>query len=294
VAGALVVIALLSALVVVQYVHGPAQEMGEKAKKQQVAAQLRLALSSATEAEKSAVLATTDQASQQFADEARAATAEAEKKRVELGELLQTSGNDRERALLSQFSESFVKFQQVDKELLDLAVRNTNLKASALLFGPVADASREIDAALSRVLASSSAPNALRLAAGAQAATFRIQVLLPPHIAEESDPKMDELEARMRKDDEEVRGDLKKLGALVSPKERADVQAAAAGYERFAGLEAQILKLSRENTNVRSFAISLNEKRSVTVACQSALANLEQAIAEEPITGISSRPFKAR
>jgi hypothetical protein len=293
-AGGLVLLVLLSALVYVRYAHGPVEEMGERAKRQQVAAQLRFALSAAVEAEKSAVLANTDRASQEFADEARAATAEAEKKRAELADLLRRSGSDGERELLARFSESFVAFQEIDKQLLDLAVRNTNLKASALLFGPLADASHEIDAALSRIIEGSTMPSELRLAAGARAAAFRIQVLLPPHIAEEADPRMDELEARMRREDQAVREDLKKLGTLGSGRERADVRSAAAAYDRFSDLVAQILKLSRENTNVRSLAISLNEKRSVTVACQSTLASLERAISEEPITGISARPFKPR
>jgi len=51
------------------------------------------------------------------------------------------------------------------------------------------------------------------------------------------------------------------------------------------------VELSRENTNVRSLAISLKEKRSVMLLCQDALSALEAAIAEEPAP---SRPVRPR
>ena len=55
----------------------------------------------------------------------------------------------------------------------------------------------------------------MQLATDARIAALRIQTLLPPHIAEESDRKMDELEARMAKEDQEVRKDLEGLAALL-------------------------------------------------------------------------------
>jgi hypothetical protein len=262
--------------------RGASVEAAAQAKRQEVTGQMRFALASAAEAEKSAVLAITDRESQAFADQARAATAEVERRRVELAALLST---DREKDLLAQFSTAFVELQRVDKELLELAVKNTNLKGAALAFGPAADALKEMDAALARLIAQSvgsSAGNArkvMALAAGAQAGALRIQSLLPQHIAEESDAKMDALEAQMAKQDQEVGKDLKALGALLPSAH--EVATATAQYARFAAVKAQILKLSRENTNVRSLSMSLHEKRKVTAVCQDALSALERAIAEE-------------
>jgi len=48
-------------------------------------------------------------------------------------------------------------------------------------------------------------------------------------------------------------------------------------------IKAQIIRLPRENTNVRSLAISLNQKRKAMLMCQDALAALEQAIQQEPV-----------
>jgi putative heme degradation protein len=125
------------------------------------------------------------------------------------------------------------------------------------------------------------------LAFGAQTAALRIQALLAPHIAEESDTKMDAMEARMTADDQEVRKDLDGLAALPSFTGDADLAAARSAYERFSRVRAKIIPLSRENTNVRSLAISLDQKRKVMFLCQDALASLQQAILEEPIPGVN-------
>ena len=69
-----------------------------------------------------------------------------------------------------------------------------------------------MDIALSKLVAKSAsspdAGNVALLAFGAQTAALRIQTLLAPHIAEENDKKMDELEALMTREDREVHNDL--------------------------------------------------------------------------------------
>jgi len=127
------------------------------------------------------------------------------------------------------------------------------------------------------------------LAARAQAAALRIQVLLPPHIAEASDQKMDQLEAVMTREDEEVRKDL---GALADslPQGNSDVEAAQSSYNRFSAVRTQILALSRENTNVRSLSLSLNEKRKASMTCEGILLNLERAIRNEATARAPAKP----
>jgi hypothetical protein len=281
----------LGAVLLVVFVFQPKesahQQFVRRAQRQAVAGRIRLSLATAAEAEKSAVLAITDRESQDYADQARAATAEADKKRQELSALLAPDGSAQEKELLAKFSEQLVRFQQVDKEILELAVRNTNLKAAALAFGPAATAIGEMDAALSSLIEHDANLRAVRLASGALTGAQRIQALLPPHIAEKSDAKMDALEAQMRTQDEAVRRDLKDLAAVVPSPERATVEKASAAFARFDESRREILKLSRENTNVRSLDLSLSEKRKVTLAAQDALAALEKAIADEPM---GSRP----
>jgi hypothetical protein len=250
---------------------------------------MRVALSSASEAEKSAVMAVTDRESQAFADQARAASAEVEQTRDELAKVMETSGSRTELDLLSRFSRALIEYQRIDSELLDLAVRNTNLKAYALAFGPAADAITEMDGALSRILKESAASTdpvakqVMQAAANAQSGALRIQALLPPHIFEESDQVMDKLEARMATEDEKVRSDLKTLAAFLGSGS-ADLETAVSSYTRFTELRTRILDLSRQNTNVRSLLLSLNQKRKAVQMCQDALTTLAQTMREESVT----------
>jgi tetratricopeptide (TPR) repeat protein len=279
--------------------QNPAVQLSFKAERADLVGQMQLGLASASEAEKSAVLAITDQESQAFADQARVATASVEEERRELEQLLTQGGTQGEKALLDEFSQLFTEFQRIDHELLNLAVQNTNLKAYALAFGPAASALTEMSTALSHLAdanaASPDAKKVMRLALGAEIAALRIQALLPPHIAEASDTRMDEFEALMAQEDEQVRSDLAGLGALPKLSGDADLATATSRYAQFREIKSQILTLSRENTNVRSLSISLNQKRKVMLSCQEALRHLQDAILEEPIEGVTyGRPAKPR
>jgi hypothetical protein len=269
----------------------PAARLALKDRKIELVDQMRLALASASEAEKSAVMATTDEDSQTFANQARAATASLKQERAQLGELLAANDRSRENELLAEFSKTFADFERIDHDLLNLAVQNTNLKAYRLAFGPAAEMLQAADDALAHIVkarADSDSPGdkqVILLADDARISSLRILALLPPHIAEESDQKMDEMEARMAREDRAIRKDLADLAAIKGLAEDSDLATAAARYARFTDLRSQILKLSRENTNVRSLAISLNEKRKAMFLCQDALAALEQAIQQEFISG---------
>jgi len=274
----------LGVLLVVLRFHddrGRAERLAAKAARADRVARMQLALTSASEAEKSAVLAVSDEDSKTFADKARAAADEVERARVELEDLLRTGASREEADLVAQFATAFVEYRRIDAELLDLAVKNTNLKASALTYGPAADALAQTTAALARI-ASGSDAKTTTFAMDAEIAALRIQTLLPPHVAEESDVKMDELESRMAKDDAAVRADLADLAATPRLAGDADLAAATAGYARYAAIRADVLKLSRENTNVRSLSLSLNQKRKATKACAASLDALARAIQDEP------------
>jgi heme exporter protein D len=267
----------------------PAAQLAFKARRADLVGRMQLDLASASEAEKSAVLATTDHDSQTFADQARSASANVEQERRELGGLLTGGGSQGERDLLAQFTAAFAEFQRIDDELLALTIKNTNVKAYSLAFGPADSALGEMNAALAHLVAANAdspeEKTVMRLAFGAEVGALRIQALLSPHIAEEDDKKMDEFEALMAAQDTQVRKGLDGLAAL--PKLRGDPELATATtrYAVFSNIRTQILALSRENTNVRSLSISLNQKRKAMRACEATLGALQEAILAEPIAG---------
>jgi len=295
-AGAAVLLVLVLVVLRFQSEWSPAQQLELKVRRLDLVQRMRYSLAAAGEAEKSAVLAVTDQESQAFADQARAAAAEVERLRKTLGELLAAGGGQKEKELLASFSEAFTDFQRIDRDLLALAVKNTNVKAFALAFGPAAAAASEVDSSLAHFLAThATAPQRLLLlAAGAQAAALRLETRLAPHIAEQSDQKEDELEALMNKDDRAVRAGLDGLATEGGLRNDPDLLAAQSSYARFGELRTRILALSRENTNVRSLALSLDQKRKVMSVCQEALAALQQEIAAEPTPVAPSNPRQLR
>lgn len=267
---------------------GPAQALASKAARVDLVGQLQLALASAAEAEKSAVLAVTDDESRAFAERSRAATASAELARLELARRLEQGGTDGERALLAQFTRGFELLRAVDDQILGLAVRNTNLKARALAFGPAAAALEELDGALAalavRLDRTSRGAEVQRLADRVRLGGLRIQALLAPHVEEERDAEMSRLEATMSREAGKARAALRALAALVGPRE---VAPAAAAFDRYLALQAKVVTLSRENTNVHSLALSLGQKRAALGVCQDALGALQQAILEEPVPGVA-------
>ena len=54
--------------------------------------------------------------------------------------------------------------------------------------------------------------------------------------------------------------------------------AAWASYKDFQKINAAIVDLSRQNSNVRSFALSLGQKRKTTAQCQDVLAALQETV----------------
>ena len=73
------------------------------------------------------------------------------------------------------------------------------------------------------------------LASDARIRALRIQALLPPHIAEESPQKMDELEALMTIEDREVRKDMGSLAVLLKASGSPDLKTATSCYGNSAG-----------------------------------------------------------
>jgi hypothetical protein len=276
----------------------PAGRLESKARTLELVDRMRGTLALASESEKNAVLAASEDDSRVFADEARTATSLVEQGRIEVDGLLQAEGTEGERQILGDFSRAFAALRTIDDELLGLAVENSNVKAYRLAYGPAASALQELTDALSRLATPGASDSAgsgddgevLRLAFGAAIAALRVQSLLPPHIAEESNEKMDAIESRLAEQEQQVGRDLEELRARPELASRAELESARSSWVRFRELETQILALSRENTNVRSLAISLNGKRKAMLACQAALTELRTAIAQEPVAGMAFSP----
>jgi len=119
------------------------------------------------------------------------------------------------------------------------------------------------------------------LQARALLAVREIQVLQAPHIAEPDDAAMARLESRMTALDATAHEATTGLARLVAPSGGGELGTAAiAELDRFKALSAELVALSRRNTNVRSLSMSLREKPPLARACDDALGTLQDFLAK--------------
>src|SRR6185436_7666210 len=171
------------------------------------------------------------------------------------------------------FAKRFADYRELDRRILDLAVENTNLKAQRLAFGPAQEAADAFRDALEAV-EPAGPPNAWQvkaLVASAVTTVREIQILQAPHIADADEAVMTRMEKRMSTSEAGARTALKTLSSLVEPRSQPRIAAATAALGRFMALNPQIISLSRRNTNVRSLALSLNQKGKVIPQCEKVL-----------------------
>jgi len=236
------------------------------------------ALLRSVEAEKSAVLATTDEESRSLAMEAQRFATQINRLRLDLRQLVTADGQPQETAQLDAFDTAWGEFEEVDRRLLALAVANTNLKATRL---SVSDGARVLDRfvdALVEMQRASADSELIRAALVASISALRVQSLLMAHIPSPDDAEMTALEKRIGELSEETGRQLAAVGGMAAPKPREKLAEVARTWDEYRRIVAEVLRLSRQNTNVLSFDVSVHEKRRVTKDCLSALAALLETI----------------
>jgi hypothetical protein len=251
-------------------------------KKVRLVSEMRVNLNASVEAEKSAVLADTDAASLVYADQAMQLSAAVEDAKVEIGVLIEAEKMGREVDLFREFSVCWEKFRQIDQELLPLSVLNTNLKAYDLSFDSEQKAVKQLEESLNALINSGVSNDKscgiVKLTLRVLTAALKIHALQSPHIAESRQEKMDEIEATIQTQDALINQSLDALSFLMPQKSKPLVEEAKVAYAEFWRINTEVMKLSRQNSNVRSLALSLGQKRNVTIQCQDALEALEKAI----------------
>jgi hypothetical protein len=254
--------------------------LGQLVEARRLSADLLIEFTKAADAANRAVMADTDAMSMADAHDAEVAKQAVDKDMDALRPILQGLGYTDEPRLLQEFATRFNEYKALDRRILDLAVENTNLKAQRLSFGPAQAAADEFRESLEAVVPARDAWRAKALVATAVAAVREIQALQAPHIADAEDTSMTRLEKRMTAAEAVARNALETLPPLVEAASRPRLVAAGTALDRFMGLNAQILALSRRNTNVRSLALSLDEKRKLTGPCEETLRALQAAISK--------------
>jgi hypothetical protein len=233
---------------------------------------IHVAFANAGEASNRAVMSSQDEASRAAADEAVKARGAVTRDLAELRSLVERLEYAEEAGLIDTFASQFEDYQRLDDELLPLAVESSNLKAQQLSFGPAREAAAAFRAAIG------DAPAAARAHIG----VLEILALHAPHIAEPNDEPMTRMEAEMARSEAAVRQALAQLKASASP---SQLNTATAAFDRFMTTNAEIIRLSRRNSNVRSLVLAIGQKRDAMARCETTLQALERAIASHALSG---------
>jgi hypothetical protein len=263
--------------------------LGNITQTNQVLSEMKVNLLQSAAAEKNAILADTDEASKAFADQSLQAAAAVNEARLKLRQLARESGISEEIRQVDEFDSCWTELQKIDHVLLGLAVQNTNIKAARLSYTKANQAMERFEKALGKLMeVSLSDPEKIRivqLACQALFAGHRVLGLQLPHILASSDEKMDEIEADMRRAAEQVNGSLGALDDLVNEKSKAPLAEAEKAFREFEEVNAEVIELSRQNTNIKSIELSVGKKRMATAQCEQILGALQETV--------RSRTFKA-
>ena len=248
-----------------------------------LASELHVEFIKASEASSRAVMATSDDTSAAaIAESSRAREGRGSKRRgIEAAPGI--NGYRDDLRYLDGFTTRFEEYKRLDDEILSLAVEGTNVKAQRLSFGPAqqaADAFRKaLEAAASHATSNKDRVDAL--AGKARSAVLEIQVMHAPHIAE---PEDDGDDAHGRTDgggrQPTARKRPERTAGRVPPGAGLNWRRPSDALDRFIAINAEIVSLSRRNSNVRSLALSFGRKRVVTAECEDQLRALEQALAK--------------
>lgn len=258
-------------------------------KKTEILSQMRIDLHKSIEMEKNAVMAQTDVESQELADQSLAASAAIEKNFKLLRALIDATSLQDEEKFALEFNTCWTEFRKLDQVILDLAVQNTNLKATDLSHAKGAEAMRRFESSLEDVLRlNPGIPNQGRVAIPlwrATAAGLHIFNLHSSHIAEINDEKMSQIETEMQAEGEKVSKYLDELSGIVGKESQDTVVQAKSAFSEFMAVTANVIKLSRQNSNIKSLELSLGRKRKVAAQCEEILAAFQETVHD--------RPFKA-
>ena len=249
-----------------------------------IAANLRVQFNKSADASNRAVMADTDEVSIAFARDAEQTSKFIENDVVALAGLLRSLQLPREIRLLQEFKNHFSEYLSIDRNILGLAVENTNLKAQRLSFGPLREVANRFQDSLESIADTVGPKDRCRvdgLVAKAKLAVREIQILHAPHIAEPEDAAMTRIENDLGKLQVTADDSVAELSKLIDAAAAEQIALAQKEFEQFKEISRQIVVLSRRNSNVRSLNLALRTKLPLSAACDDGLRVLQDALSNE-------------
>lgn len=260
---------------------GPPGVLIQLAEARRQVSEMRVQFSHAAETGNRAVMASAERPASEAANESRQATEAVATALASLKTTLVALDYVDELRSLEAFEASFQEYRKLDDELLPLTVENTNVKAQSLSFGAARDAASDFKSSL-ETAADYSTPagrcDVESMVTAAYAALLEIRVLHAPHIAEADDAEMTQMENQISALEEKARRTVERLPPLLTSGSAKPLADASAALERFVTVNREIVTLSRRNSNVRSLALALGRRRTVTATGEDQLRALDEAL----------------
>lgn len=263
-------------------------------RKVELVSSMQIHLLKASEAEKNAVMAISDEASETYAGEARQAADVVENRRKEIEILINEDQFQNERKLLSEFNVCWLQYRKLDETILKLAVQNSNIKAQQLSESRCANEIRNIEVSLNRIVKQDNnnkqSNETVIPAYQALIASLKIFALHKSHIEAADDQPMDKIEQDIKSYDEAAQNAFNALIGIGALRDNPDLKDAKAAYDKFMNLTNEVIRLSRMNTNIKSAELSLGKLRLISTQCQEILATLQKTV--QPQGNYSLPPLK--
>lgn len=278
---------LLIFLFVIAKYYNPSSPLNDtllnRVKKIETVSLIHVHLMKSVEMEKNAVIAITDEESLEFSNKSRTESAEVDLYLKQLIALVDTGRMQDEKKLVNEFNTCWTELRKIDHVILELAVQNTNLKAASLSLDQGTVAIQRFEQALDNVMKSYSPgvtneSRALRLLFNSATSGLKIFNLHSSHIAEASDDKMDIIEKRMKEEERTVSVSLDELSGITGKKAQPDVLQAKKAFSEFMEVTAKVITLSRQNSNIKSFELSLGRKRKIVAQCDEILSAFQDIV----------------
>ena len=279
----LVTIILLCSLTVIGILYrNKITPLESELKEIQIVSSLRIHLLEAIEAEKNAVLAITDESSKTYADEARGASNKVENARRDLVTIIQQAGTSKEQETVAEFNSCWIEFRKLDEEILELATQNSNLKAqklsSAQFYREVAAFEKSLRTLIQQDMQNNHPGFISVHSYESIIAILEVFALHKKHIEEPDDQEMDRIERKMKDYLDTAKKALHELRSIPKLRGNAELVNAESAYKRIVEINAEVVRLSRLNTNIKSAALSLGKKRLISAKCQEILGALQAMI----------------
>jgi len=255
---------------------------------------LRLEILSGVRHEKNAVISPTVAESKTLADQAKKSIETWLNLRRELGTAIDAAGSDGKN-VFDELSRSLDELAATQKQVLDLAVQNTNLLAADAIAGPlvqVFDSERKIISTLrekahreANSTASTPAENAfqsekktkaykrLLLLSSIQETLKDIESRLWLHLNASEESVMDKIEKALQSMDIGYAESIKTLASLSDEADLVEVNRLRDTSDQSDDIVSQIIKNSRKNTNLISADLTLKEAKD---KMEKALLNMDR------------------